>query len=205
MSALGTGPDAVSAYHRAKWAAEEYVTRSTLDWTIFRPSLIHGPRGEFMRLMKRIICGRTVPIIPYFGSGRAKVQPVSVKDVAFCLVESLFRADTNGKVIPLGGSKVYTWVELYEACRALMPGAKRWKPLVSMPVAVAKLMAVLSAPPMALGELVVPSIGMFRFDAGQVLMSQEDNVCDHTLAERTFGLSMRTFEDELTMYAERIG
>ncbi|UCC30805.1 MAG: NAD(P)H-binding protein [Phycisphaerales bacterium] len=201
MSALGTRPDGVSTYHRTKWAAEEYLTHSGLDWTILRPSLIHGSEGEFMRLMKRFICGLLPPVIPYFGSGQAKVQPVSVKDVAFCAVEALRRGDTIGKVYPLGGPKAYSWIELYNTCRATMPGAKRWKPLASLPVSGARLMAALTAAPMALAELVMPSIGRFRFDAGQVQMTQEDSVCDHTVAERAFDIRMRSFEDELELYA----
>ena len=44
MSALGTRPDAASDYHRTKYEAEEYVRAGGSDWTIFRPSLIHGRR-----------------------------------------------------------------------------------------------------------------------------------------------------------------
>ena len=49
MSALGAREDAASAYHRTKYAAEQYVRASGLEWTILRPSLIHGPHGEFMK------------------------------------------------------------------------------------------------------------------------------------------------------------
>jgi len=204
MSALGARPDARSTYHRTKWTAEEYVRRSGLDWTIFRPSLIHGPDGEFMRLMKRFMCGLVPPVIPYFGSGQAKVQPVSVKDVAYCFVQSLLDPTTIGKVFPLGGPRAYSWIELYNACRALMPGAKHWKPVVSQPVPLAKLTAILGRPIMGLAETVVPSLGLFRFDAGQVQMSQEDATCDRTIAEKAFNFRMRDFEEELSAYAERI-
>lgn len=204
MSALGTRPDAIAIYHRTKWQAEEQVRESGLDWTLFRPSLIHGPDGEFMRLIKRLVCGLVPPVIPYFGSGSARLQPVSVEDVAHCLVESLFRDDTVGTVFPLGGPKAYSWVEFYNACRAMMPGARHWKPLVSQPVPVAKVLALAMAPPLSLIELIAPSLGMFRFDRGQVAMSQEDSVCDHTVAERAFGRRMRSFEEELQAYAEQI-
>jgi len=205
MSALGTRPDAVSPYHRTKWLAEEYVRRSGLDWTIFRPSLIHGPDGEFMRLMKSFVCGLMPPVIPYFGDGQAKIQPVSVKDVAECYVGALFRDETIGKVFSMGGPKAYSWVELYETCRALMPGAKKWKPLVSMPVGVAKLVAGATAPIMSVAELVVPPIGQFRFDTGQVQMSQEDSTCDHTVVEKAFDIRLRSFEEELATYGDQIG
>ncbi|MHC4695299.1 MAG: NAD-dependent epimerase/dehydratase family protein [Planctomycetota bacterium] len=204
MSALGTRADAVSKYHQTKWAAEECVRASGLDWTILRPSLIHGPNGEFMQLMKRLVCGLAPPVIPYFGDGRAKVQPVSVEDVAHCSVESLLRSETVGEIIPLGGPRAYSWVALYNAFRAVIPGAKRWKPLVAQPVPVAKLTATLTAPPMALAESVIPPLRRYRFDRGQVQMSQEDNVCDHTIAERVFGMTMRSFEDELSLYSDLI-
>ena len=204
MSALGTREDAVAPYHRSKWAGEQCVRASGLDWTIFRPSLIHGPDGEFMQLMRRFFCGWLPPVIPYFGDGHAKLQPVSVLDVAHCFVAALSRDETIGQTYPLGGPKEYSWIGFYNACRALMPRARSWKPMVSQPVPVAKLLARLMAPPMALAELIAPSVGLFRFDGGQVTMSQEDNVCDHTIAEQTFGIRMRSFEDELSVYAERI-
>lgn len=204
MSALGTRPDAVSSYHRTKWEAEQRVRQSRLDWTIFRPSIIHGPDGEFMRLVKRLICGLAPPVVPYFGTGRAKVQPVSVRDVAYCFVESLSRPETIGQAYPLGGPKAYSWIELYNTCRAQMPRARLWKPMVSQPAPIAKLVATVTGPPMALAELVFPSIGLFRFDAGQVDMSQEDSVCDHTLAEKAFDITMRSFEEELAEYADLI-
>lgn len=204
MSALGARDGAVSTYHRTKWAAEHCVRTSGLTETIFRPSLIHGPSGEFMRLMKQFACGWVPPMIPYFGDGTAKIQPVSVKDVAHCLVEALFREATIGQVYPLGGPVVYEWAQFYEVCRRIIPGAKRWKPIVSQPVAVAKVVAALSAPLMAIGELMVPSLGMFRFDAGQVDMSQEDSICDVAIAESAFDLKMRNFEEELSVYCGMI-
>ena len=205
MSALGTRPNAATPYHRTKWEAEECVRRSVLDWTILRPSVIHGPEGAFMRLMRRLVCGFVPPVIPRFGRGQARIQPVSVKDVAFCFVESLFRAGSIRREIPLGGPKAYSWTGLFEVCRARIPRAKRWKPIISMPPSVAKVLAVLSAPVLALSEVLVPSAGLFRYDCGQVRMAQEDSVCDHTVAERLFGIRMRAFEEELAAYAERIG
>jgi len=204
MSALGTRRDAVSRYHQTKWAAEEDVRSRDLDWTIFRPSLIHGPDGEFMRLVKSFVCGLTPPVIPYFGNGQAKLQPVSVKDVAYCFVESLFREPTNGQTYALGGPEAFTWLGLYDTCRRIMPGARSWKPYASLPPAIARTIAVASALPMALAELARPSLGMYRFDAGQVAMATQDSVCDPAAAEQAFGIQMRSFQEELTDYADRI-
>jgi len=204
MSALGTRPNAVSKYHQTKWEAEELVHDSGLAWTIFRPSVIHGPDGEFMRLMKAFMCGVMPPVIPYFGSGQARIQPISVKDVARCFVQSLLDDPTARRVIPLGGPKSYSWVEFYETCRELIPGARNWKPIVSQPVPIAKVAAIMTKLVLGPVEAIFPGLGLFRFDRGQVQMSQEDSICDHTLAERAFGMKMAAFEDELEEYADQI-
>ncbi len=198
MSALGSRPDAVSRYHQTKWAAEEYVRRSTLDWTIFRPSVIHGPDGEFMELMRTFACGLIPPVRPYFGSGENRLQPVSVRDVAFCFVESLRRPETIGKAFDLGGPETYSWKELYDTCSRLIPGAKRWKPLAAQPVPIAKLLAmtVMKTP-------LVPR--KLKFNVDQVQMSQEDSVCDIQPVKDAFAIGLRRFEDELRTYADVIG
>lgn len=207
MSALGTRASAVSEYHRTKWRAENCVRASGLDWTIFRPSLIHGPDGEFMQMMKTFVTRAMVPVlgfipspfpvIPYFGDGQSRLQPVDVRDVAACFVAALSKPETIGQVYELGGPRAITWKDLYRLCRDLIPGAKTWKPMVGMPVPVARLMAatVMKLP-------LLPK--MLRFNDGQVQMSQEDSVCDTRPVEDTFGLRLRDFEEELRGYAPRL-
>lgn len=207
MSALGTRPGAVSEYHRTKWAGENIVRQSGLDWTIFRPSLIHGPDGEFMQMMRTFVCDSMVPafgflpspfpVIPYFGDGQKRLQPVAVQDVAACFVAALSTPGSIGKVYDLGGPRAMSWKELYRTCRELIPCAKQWKPMVGIPVPVAKAMAetVMKLP-------ILPR--SLRFNSGQVQMSQEDSVCDVRPVEETFGIRMRDFREELASYAPQI-
>ena len=71
LSALGARPDAPAAYHRTKFAAEQHVRTAGLDWTIFQPSLVHGPRGEFVQMMAGWSRGTALPywFMPFFGAG----------------------------------------------------------------------------------------------------------------------------------------
>ena len=71
MSALGSRADAVSDYHKTKFKAEQYVRASGLDWTIIRPSMIHGPHGEFMKMEADWARHKQPPFLfmPYFGRG----------------------------------------------------------------------------------------------------------------------------------------
>ncbi|MGH7215155.1 MAG: NAD(P)H-binding protein, partial [Tepidisphaeraceae bacterium] len=121
MSALGVRPGAVSEYHKTKYAAEEYVRASGLEWTIIRPSLIHGPKGEFMRMEANWARGKAPPFLfmPYFGAGAlgkdgaGMLQPVYVKDVARAFVDSLGNPRTAGEVYLLGGADRMSWSELH--------------------------------------------------------------------------------------------
>ncbi|MCH7477192.1 MAG: NAD(P)H-binding protein [SAR324 cluster bacterium] len=165
MSALGSRPDAVSRYHRTKYQAEQLVQGAGFDWTIFRPSLIHGPDGEFMQLMARFVRKMIPPVIPYFGSGEARLQPVSVKDVAACMVAALSRPETIGQIYSVGGPEVYTWKTFYATCQRLIPGARRWKPMVSIPpytIFGFELMVLLGGIFTAIGMLVLGYFDLMR-------------------------------------------
>lgn len=200
MSALGARVDGPSAYSRTKAEAEAIVRTRAPRWTIFRPSIIHGPDGEFMEMMKFFSTSKVrQPFMPYFGDGRHKLQPVSVKDVAHCFVAAISDDATVGKTYDLGGPAAYSWKELYDICAMAICGHKRLK--VSVPVPVAKIVArtimPLRIPPLT---WLVP----YPFNAGQVAMSQEDSVCDPAVVEQTFGIKLRGFREELSQYANQI-
>ena len=112
MSALGTRPDAVSQYHRTKFAAEQLVRNSGLDWTIFRPSMIDGPGGEFMQWEEAWARGRKAAVFLHAlfpGAGplgfghKSLIQPVYVGDVARAFVDSLDKPSSIGQTYPLCG------------------------------------------------------------------------------------------------------
>jgi NADH dehydrogenase len=138
-----------------------------------------------------------MPVIPYFGDGMTRLQPVSVKDVAHCFVAALSKRETIGRTYELGGPEAVTWKELYRICRETIPGARTWKPIVGQPVWAAKLAArtLMKLP-------ILPR--MLRFNVDQVQMSQEDSVCDTAQVEETFGIKLRDFRRELREYAALI-
>ncbi len=202
MSALGTRPDAVSDYHRTKYQAEECVRASGLDWTIFRPSLIHGPQGEFMRMEAMWARKRApfpvlfMPFMPYFGAGMlgfggaGKLQPVFVKDVARAFVDSLENRKTVGEVYLLAGPDVLTWPELHRTVAQAVVGKRRM--VLPIPVWAGKLYAAVG---------IAPILG---FNRDQVVMSQEDNTADLTKFKSDFGWDPQPFELALRGYANQL-
>lgn len=194
MSALGSRPDAVSTYHRTKWQAEEAVRDSGLGWTIFRPSIIHGPDGEFMRMVKDFWTKRFPPFVPYFGAGvfgkngAGRLQPIHVEDVATCFADAVDNPLAGGETYPLGGPDVLTWPQLYTIVRNHLPSPRR-KQIVAVPVWYASLIAGLPGVP---------------FNRDQVIMSQEDSTCGIEKAQEHFKIKFSPFEDTFTGYASKL-
>lgn len=197
MSALGTRPGAASQYHRSKHQAEEYVRASGLDWTIIRPSLIHGPAGQFMKMEAKLARGKMPPFVcmPYFGagpfghSGGGRVQPIFVSDVAGVFVDALEKPRTAGEIYLLGGPDKLTWPELHRACARAIVGKER--PVCAMPAWKGKLLA------RTLGSLV-------PFTIDQVIMALEDNTCDIDKFIHDFAFTPAAFEETLKQYAANL-
>lgn len=190
MSALGSRPDAKSRYHKTKFAAEQYVRASGLDWTIFRPSLIHGPRGEFMQMEAKWARMSSPPFLfmPYFGGRKAgKLQPVFVGDVARAFVDAISKKHTIGEVYPLAGPNEVTWPAMHKIASRAIVGRERmtgW-----LPVPLAKAMAKLPGTP---------------FNTDQVIMSQENNTSDIRKFVNDFGWEPQPFEQSLKSYAGQL-
>jgi uncharacterized protein YbjT (DUF2867 family) len=197
MSALGVRPNAASEYHKTKFKAEEYVRASGLDATIFRPSLIHGPRGEFMKMEAMWARGRAPaplffqPLMPYFGGNKAGLlQPIFVEDVARAFVESLKMEKAVGKVYPIAGPDKITWPQMHEIVAEAVVGHRRWVAAIPMPVA--KLLVATG---------IAPVLG---FNGDQLIMSQEDNTCDLAEFEGDFGWQPRAFAPLVKQYAKEL-
>jgi NADH dehydrogenase len=199
MSALGARPSkSASAYHQTKFAAEEYVRESGLEWTIFRPSLIHGPRGEFMQMEAKWARHTAPPFLfmPYFGAGilgqrgAGLLQPIFVKDVARAFVDALENRKSIGEIYPLGGADRFTWPQLHKTIAAQVVGHSRMT--LPIPVWAAKIYAA------------VGIAALLGFNRDQVIMSQEDNICETGKFATDFGWQPQSFESSLRGYAAQL-
>ena len=197
MSALGTRPNAASRYHQTKWAAEEYVRACPLDWTIIRPSFIHGP-GGFMITEARW-ARKTAPpwlVMPYFGrgllglGGAGLLQPVYVDDVARAFVDALQNPRTIRHIYELAGPDRMTWPQMHHLASEKIVGKRRMA--APLPAWWAKLLAAAGLGP------------LLGFNRDQVIMSQENNVADTTSFERDFGWKPRPMGETLREYASRL-
>lgn len=190
MSALGTRPHAASRYHQTKWAAEEIVRASGLGFTIFRPSLIYGPRDQFVQLFARII--RFSPLVPVMGSPRARFQPVPVEAVASAFARSLGEAKSIGQTFDLCGADTLTLAGMLDVIQAVLH-RKRWK--ARIPSGLANCQAALLE--WVYGRLLGKAPPLNR---EQLIMLREDNIGNPQPANELFGLAPMAFRDGIARY-----
>lgn len=183
MSANGTGPAGTTAYHRSKWAAEQRVRDSGLDWTVFRPSLIFGKGGEFVTMLGDLI--RKLPLVPVLGDGQYRLQPVAVAQVAESFVRALTMPETVGQTYHLGGGASYSYDEILDLTgRAIGREhvAKAHQPLFMVKPMIR----------------VLEHADHFPITSDQLEMLLAGNICDTTGWVRDFGIRP-------VSYAEGIG
>lgn len=190
MSALGTRPNAVSRYHQTKWAAEEIVRTSGLDYTIFRPSLVYGPNDKFVNLFVKII--RLSPIVPLLGRSTAGFQPVSVEVVARAFVACLGEKRAGGQTYDLAGPETFTLREMVEQISRVLH-KRRVK--IQVPRVIARLQA-------SLLKFIYPVILRKAppLNRDQLLMLEEDNVGNAGAANELFGLKQNGFAAGISEY-----
>ena len=137
LGALGVVDDPTLHYASSKEQAMALVRASGLDWTILRPSLLFGPRDGFFNILAGLV--RMSPgIVPITGSGRARFQPLAIRDLARVVVIALGDDATVGREYDLGGPRIWTYREIVEE---VLRGMGTRRLLVPMPVAVIRLVA----------------------------------------------------------------
>ena len=190
MSALGTRPNAASRYHRTKWAAEELVRHSGLDFTIFRPSLIYGPQDQFINLFTKII--GLSPVVPLMGNPHARFQPISVEAVAAAFVKSLSEPKAIGQTYDLCGPEALTLSEIVDRILGVL---RRRRLKLQVPPGLARCQA-------AVLEVVCRSLlrKASPLNRDQLIMLQEDNVGNPQPANELFRLQHVTVREGIAKY-----
>lgn len=123
ISQLGAAPDLPYRFLASKGRAQEYVARSGLDWTAFRPSTLFGPGDEFANTFARLV-PLTPVIFPIVGTQDSRFQPVWVQDVAAAVVQALDDKQTIGEELELGGPEILTLEQIERRTLAAL-GARR--------------------------------------------------------------------------------
>jgi uncharacterized protein YbjT (DUF2867 family) len=184
MSALGTSEETkdLSPYFGAKWQMELVVKDSGLEHVIFRPSFIFGKDGGALKTFRRVV--RLSPVIPVFGAGDQRVQPIWIENVAEYFAAAIDIPAASNRTFELGGPDIVTYEELYDRIKRSL-GKRR--PKVHVPFGVMRVnAAILEALP-----------GPSPITRDQLKMLAVDNVVSNDDAQQTFGIDLVPLDEQL--------
>jgi uncharacterized protein YbjT (DUF2867 family) len=136
ISGIGADANSSSPYIASKGLGELATREAAPDAVILRPSTVFGPED---RLLNRFgVLARYSPLLPLFGGGMTKLQPVYVGDVAAAVGRALDGEATLGATYELGGPEQMTLRELVEfVCRT----TERRPILLNIPFGLASMLA----------------------------------------------------------------
>jgi NADH dehydrogenase len=101
LSFLRARPACGSGYHESKWAAEELVRTSGLDYTVVKASMTFGRGDHMLDHLSHLLY--TMPIFVTVGLREKAVRPVAVQDVVKVLMAALTESRLSQKTVALMG------------------------------------------------------------------------------------------------------
>jgi NADH dehydrogenase len=199
VTALGTGKNALSEYHRTKWLAEEVVRASGLNCIFIRPSLLIGRTfgrrdSKLVRRFREMIAKRRV--VPLIGGGANKIQPLFIGDlvaaIAKCLVLEPADAFDSAPIFELGGPQVMTMRQFVEELMNVLGYTRKF---FDLPVPLANL----------LGFFAEISQDVPIVSRDQIKISMIDNICATNDLTGKLGIEPVNVSFALRTYTKTMG
>jgi len=135
------GADRASAYPvlKSKAIAENHISSSGLNYTIFRTAVVYGENDQFTTELARLI--RLSPgifLLP--GDGKTLIQPLWVEDLVTCLTLALDDPGTMDQIYSIGGPEFLTFQQVIQT---IMDTTQIRRRIISTSPAHLRILAVL--------------------------------------------------------------
>ncbi|MFO7954383.1 complex I NDUFA9 subunit family protein [Thioalkalivibrio sp.] len=178
LSGIGADRRSPSPYIRARAEGEVTVQREFPNAVIVRPSVLFGPGDAFLRNLAGLAA---LPVIPLFGRGLTRLQPVHVTDIARAIAKLCGNEAPAQLVYELGGPEVLTYRQILTL---VLTHVGRKRPLLPVPFGVWHALAGLAS--------VLPNPPLTR---DQIYLMQQDNVASNSTGSfADLGITPRSFE-----------
>ena len=135
FSGLGIDKDKKSLRSIAIHKSENLFQSNFNNSFILRPGIVIG--GEDPFISKLVSVFKMSIIVPIFGTGNSKIQPVYIDDISL-LVEKIINKNYHGKhIVELVGPNIFNIKELYEL---IIKTNKKKRLIIKIPMTIAKIL-----------------------------------------------------------------
>ncbi len=101
LSFLRARPKCGSPYHESKWAAEEIVRTSELDYTVIKAGMIYGLGDHMLDHLSHLL--HTLPLFAPVGLKEQPIRPVAVEDIVCILQAALVESRLSRQTVAVTG------------------------------------------------------------------------------------------------------
>ena len=182
-------------YQSTKWLADQILKKTTMDWTIFRPSLIFGePNGkkEFCTQLRDDMLSLPFPA-PLFhygfipeNAGMFQMSPIHVEDIAKIFCMSIENKNLIKKIYNLGGVEKLSWKQII---KIISNSTAKTKWTIPAPVLPIKFLS-----------RYLEHFSWFPVTNDQLTMLLEGNTCDSEEVFNMFNIVPKNFSKENLNY-----
>jgi len=138
MSFLRARPGCGSPYHESKWAAEEIVRASRLDYTIVKAGMTYGLGDHMLDHLSHAL--HTLPIFATVGIAEKPIRPLAVDDLLAVLVAAVVDGRLSRQSVAVVGAEE---LRLSDAVRRVAAVLGRRVLIVPSPIAAQYVLAQL--------------------------------------------------------------
>jgi uncharacterized protein YbjT (DUF2867 family) len=103
MSFLRARPDCGSPYHESKWAAEEIVRHSGLDYTIIKAGMVYGLGDHMLDHLSHALY--TFPVFVMVGFKEKRIRPLAVEDLISVMQAALVEGGLTRQTVAITGAE----------------------------------------------------------------------------------------------------
>lgn len=133
FSTLGASTRSPARLMRAKALAERAVMQSSLEHTVFAPSMVYAPGDPYLSLLARM---SWLPVMPIPGAGTTPCEPICADDVAQCVLAALPAGPAGAAAVnaryELAGPEILTYRSVVGL---VLRSLHRRRPIVSVSMA----------------------------------------------------------------------
>jgi uncharacterized protein YbjT (DUF2867 family) len=103
MSFLRARPDCGSPYHESKWAAEEIVRDSGLNYTIVKAGMVYGRGDHMLGHLSHAV--HTFPLFAMVGLKEKRIRPLAIGDLIEAMQAALIDDRLGYKTVAITGAE----------------------------------------------------------------------------------------------------